>query len=407
MRVAIVVEWLDAARGGAETSTLQFMDRLMARGVSLEVFTRSALPSTPMMTVRSIATAASTRARATGEFLDKVERAIDGADYDIVHAFIPCNGANVYQPRGGTVAETIQRTIASRRTPASRAFKRLTLALNARQRLVSAKERAWLTGQDRPIVIAISEYVARQLRSHYRFPETHIRHSLNGVDAHPGSPAVRAADRSRIRADYAVAENELLLLQVCHNFRLKGVGRLIDAMSLARRRGGQPMKALVVGRDNPHPWRRLAKRLGVDGDVHFTGPKDNVAAFLHAADVLVHPTYYDPCSRVVLEAVVFGVPVVCTRYDGASEVLEDGVSGFVLDSPDSTDLLADRIGMLADATVRQRLSEAARSASAGVTMVRHADEVLLVYEGLAGGARAEFGRRRSSSSRRVCPRNHL
>ncbi len=386
MRIAVVAEWLDPARGGAETSTLQFMSRLVSRGVSLDVFTRSPLPSSPAMTVHSIATSAPGRAAATTEFISKVESAIVPADCDLVHAFIPCVGADVYQPRGGTVAETIQRTIAARRTPLGRAVKRSTLWFNARQRLVLSKEREFLTGDNLPTVIAISEYVARQLREHYAYPEFRIHHAANGVDAKPGSPSERLADRARIRSAWGVARDELLLLQVCHNFRLKGVHCFLEALALARQGGGGcPMKAMVVGRDKPGPWRRLARRLGVDDIVRFTGPTDSVSAFFHAADVMIHPTYYDPCSRVVLEATAHGLPVVCTRYDGASEVLVDGVSGFILDSPDAIAVFADRIRMLGDKTVRQRISGVARSLAERITMDRHAEDVVGIYECLLEG----------------------
>ena len=40
-----------------------------------------------------------------------------------------------------------------------------------------------------------------------------------------------------------------------------------------------------------------------------------------AADFLVHPTFYDPCSLVVLEALACGLPVITTRANGASELL--------------------------------------------------------------------------------------
>ena len=60
-------------------------------------------------------------------------------------------------------------------------------------------------------------------------------------------------------------------------------------------------------------------------------PKMRNAYF--AADFLVHPTFYDPCSLVVLEALACGLPIITTRYNGASELLHAAApqqEGYVL-----------------------------------------------------------------------------
>ena len=52
-----------------------------------------------------------------------------------------------------------------------------------------------------------------------------------------------------------------------------------------------------------------------------------------AVDALLLPSYYDPCSLVVLESLACGTPVVTSRHNGASELLEPEESGFVLEEP--------------------------------------------------------------------------
>lgn len=382
MKIGIVAEWLDISRGGAETSIRQFLDALLERGMSLEVLTRSPLPSRGNLRVRTITPKNLTRRGATACFMREAESAVKAGPFDVVHAFTPCAGADIYQPRGGTVPETIRRTVASRPTPAARLTKRWTLGLNGRQRMLLAKERAWLTGPDRPIVIAISDYVARQLVEHYDFPASHIRHVFNGVQAKPGDRDQRIEDRLALRKRFGIDAGDYLLLQVAHNFRLKGVHCSIEALALSVKSGLDRVSVLVVGRDDPGPFRRLAERLGISASVHFSGPMDRVAACYHAADVLIHPTYYDPCSRVVLEAVTFGLPVIGTSFDGATDVLEDGVSGFIVDSPDSIEKLAQRIRTLSTSRERTRMADQAARIADRITMSRHADEVTVVYKSL-------------------------
>jgi UDP-glucose:(heptosyl)LPS alpha-1,3-glucosyltransferase len=96
--------------------------------------------------------------------------------------------------------------------------------------------------------------------------------------------------------------------------------------------------------------------------------------------VLVHPTYYDPCSRVVLEGMVSGLPCVTTRWDGASEMIEDGVNGFVLREPDDVTGLCDRVRRLADPRFRAEMGRSAARVAERVSMRRHAKETLALYE---------------------------
>ena len=55
--------------------------------------------------------------------------------------------------------------------------------------------------------------------------------------------------------------------------------------------------------------------------------------FMTGADVLVHPTYFDSFGMVVLEAMAHGLPVIATRVYAIPEMIEDGVSGTLLDPP--------------------------------------------------------------------------
>ncbi len=382
MKVAVVTEWLDPWRGGAETSTLQFMHHLIDRGVELHVFTRSRPSPRPGMEVHTIGGASMSRTRRSMTFTRRVDAALRERSFDVIHAISPCLTADVYEPRGGTVAETIERNLATLSHPVARSVKRRLNGLNFKQRYMLAVERRLLGRRGHATVIAISDYVARQLHQHYGLGDERVRRVFNGVDPDTTSPEQRARDRRTIRAEFDVADDTLLVLSVAHNFRLKGVERWMEALARLVREGTKPVHALVVGKGDAERWHRLALRLGVSPHLTFTGPSDRVAMFRHAADVLVHPTYYDPCSRVVMEGMVGGLACVTTRFDGASELIEDGVNGFILDDPTQTDRLASIVDRLRDAALREQIAEAAREVAGRASMARHAEGILSVYESL-------------------------
>lgn len=323
------------------------------------------------------------RTRRSMTFARRVERLLRGDSFDLVHAISPCRGADLYQPRGGTVAESIERNLALRRRRSAKALKRYTNRFNFKQRYSLALERDLLGDPDGPIVVAISRYVVRQLQRHYGLPEDRIRLVYNGVDPDPTPPEVRRGHRRAIRREFGIGDSDLFVLMVAHNFRLKGVRRWMEALSLMLAEGVTGVRSLVVGKGESPFWHRLAARLKLSDRLVFVGSSDRVSAFYYAADVLVHPTYYDPCSRVVLEAMSAGLPCITTVYDGAAEVIENGVGGLVLDDPWDVEGLADRVLRLREPAERQRIGEAALRAVENAGMARHTKEMLDLYHALA------------------------
>jgi UDP-glucose:(heptosyl)LPS alpha-1,3-glucosyltransferase len=382
VRVGLVIERLDPWRGGAETSAWQFVNHLLAAGIELTIITRTRLAPFPGCHVHQIKTPSRPRARTTAEFLKQSAPACRRADLDIVHAMSPCYAADVYEPRGGTVMETIVRNVAVRRTRVGQAVKAALARMNNKQQILLRAERRLLRRDPPPVVVAISQYVLRQLDEHYGVNGDGVRLIFNGVDPIGGDEAVRQRDRAGIRKSFSVPEGAFLLLMVAHNFKLKGLRQTIEALArLADQPGIDPM-LLIVGHDKPAPYRRQAEQLGVSRRLRFVGDTERMAAFYHAADVLVHPTFYDPCSRVVLEALSAGLPCVTTRWNGAAEIMTDGEQGFIIDSPHDTDALTDRLQRLAEPGFRDRCGRAAWSLRGRLGMEAHAAGVRALYEEL-------------------------
>ncbi len=380
MKVAVIIQSIDVRRGGAETSTVQFVHELARRGCDVHVITTSRVPSSPAMTVHTLPVQRGTRGSQAAQFMRRAAAEIRQGDFDVVHSMLPVPGCDVYQPRGGTAAESVQRNLAMIRSPVGRRAKRIGNRLNAKQQAQLRQEKQLFARSPETMVAAVSQYVVDQLVRHYDLSESRIRLVYNGVNVDPASDRRRRQDRRGLRKQFGIGPETLVLLTVAHNFRLKGIAKVIEAVALLARRHDTPTKLLVVGRDNPARFERSAQRLGVADRVVFVGPSDRVGAFYHAADLLIHPTYYDPCSRVVLEALVSGVPAITTRHNGAAEVIQDGVHGYVIDSADAVDSLAEGIERLMDESHRAECGRQGRMLQDRLSMARHADELLTIYE---------------------------
>lgn len=85
----------------------------------------------------------------------------------------------------------------------------------------------------------------------------------------------------------------------------------------------------------------------------FAGFRSDVDNLLPGADVLVQSSYTEGLPNVVLEACAAGIPVVATDVGGTSEVVQDGVNGYLVPSGDP-EILATRLGELLNAPAQRR-----------------------------------------------------
>jgi UDP-glucose:(heptosyl)LPS alpha-1,3-glucosyltransferase len=113
--------------------------------------------------------------------------------------------------------------------------------------------------------------------------------------------------------------------------------------------------------------------------VRFAGSTNDPVAFYRMADCFVLPTRHDPCSLAVLEALACGLPVVSTRFNGACEVMQDGIHGFVLDDPQDVPALSQRLREIVDASTRQKMREACVALRPTLSQEEHMGKVLEIY----------------------------
>ena len=170
------------------------------------------------------------------------------------------------------------------------------------------------------------------------------------------------------------------------NYRLKGLAQLIRAAATVPR--GERFRLAVVGHPKFARYERLARRLGVADRFRFLGFRADPKDAYFAADFLVHPTFYDPCSLVALEALACGLPVITTRYNGASELLTVPDNGLVVDDPHDAAAWAAAIARMLDPAYRRSASQSAREAAGRWTFEHHYRALLAVFAEVRAAKRA-------------------
>ncbi|MBE7507465.1 MAG: glycosyltransferase family 4 protein [Planctomycetia bacterium] len=378
MKIALVIERFEPWRGGAETSTQEIARLLAAMGHDVHVVTATNAVGPPDITIRRVPATTLLRPLRMAAFVRRTTELLRRERFDIIHAISPLAMADFYQPRGGLIGETLERNVATRSSRPRQLLKQALLAMNIKQRSLLDLERAVFQNPEVKI-LAVSKYVASQCERIYGALPPRVKVVFNGVRIPLPTPAEKAAHRSEIHRQHQIPDSSLVLLFVAHNFRLKGLGPLIETASRLVTSGYRDFRILVVGRDNPVGYQRRIESLGLSGHITFTGPSRRSQVYMDGADALVHPTYYDPCSRVVLEALSCGLPCLTTKFNGAAEVMSDGREGFVIDSPDDIGLWARRIRELADEDLRRKMSARALELREQLSMERHVKELDAIF----------------------------
>jgi L-malate glycosyltransferase len=168
----------------------------------------------------------------------------------------------------------------------------------------------------------------------------------------------RRREVRELRAGLA-PHGEKILIHVS-NFRpVKRVAAVVEIFAAVRRHVAA--RLLMVG-DGPDlaEASRLARTLGVGGDVDFLGEQDQVVQLLSAADVFLLPSAQESFGLAALEAMACEVPVVASRVGGLPEVIDHGITGFLHPFDDLTGMAESALRLLTDEALHQRAAAAAR-----------------------------------------------
>jgi len=364
LRIVVVLDRLDPHLGGLESWADRWTRWLIKRGHEVRVAAFDIAPNgaAPGVIPHILPPASGRLARAAEveKFLEQRDPGIVydlgvGWRYDILH---PLAGSRLSNARQDLLSLGLWAGFKRRLSPWYTRRKREFQALEERQ-----------FGPGPGIVIAASRLVQVDLQRRYDLDPDRIRLVYNGI----GLPRMAGLDaqlcRANLRRSLGLHE-EVLFLFAGNNFRLKGLGPSLEALSHLKR-ASRSCHLAVIGRGPREEYQAKARRLGVFDRVSFHGFVHDVRPFFLGSDAFVLPTFHDACSLAVGEAWACGLPVITTRFNGAAELMTSGIQGWVLDDPRDAEELARRMESLLDRGLRDKMSAAARELGSGQSLERN------------------------------------
>jgi len=375
MKIALVLECFDPQRGGLEQWTWQFARCLLELGHEVHVVACD-FPTSDLglpVVLHRVEKSKSPLQRAAA-----IEAVLLGLSFDVVHDMGCGWRADIFHPHGGSTRALHEHNLM--RIPR---WRQIRFWREKRYRELAEIERRQhaCTGA---VIVAVSRMVQDHFQTLHGVPFERMRLIPNGVDTERFAPDQCRSLRDAQRRKLGCRDDETLFLLVAHNLLLKNAEATIRAFARLTS-GGAAARLVIVGGKRPKPFLKLTRKLGESERVTFQESVDDVRPYYAAADVHVHPTWYDPCSLVVLEALACGLPVITTRYNGVSEMMADGVEGYILANPADVPALAEKMNLLLQPELRLPMATAARKLATAHSFERQTREFLTLYREIARG----------------------
>jgi UDP-glucose:(heptosyl)LPS alpha-1,3-glucosyltransferase len=332
-----------SATGGAEAYLKRLGGGIVSLGHQGQLFTTNDWPphEWPFGPITHLGS------RSTIAFADELEQLRGQIRCDVLMSLERVWRCDIYRAGDGVHSSWL-----ARRRKFELPLERFVLGLNRKHHHILQLEEALFAKRGAERVIVNSQMVKTEIVDLYRYPAAKIDIVRNGVplDQFRFDPGLREKSRANLK----LKPDQLALLFAGSGWERKGLRFAIMAMAMCRDR---KMRLLVAGRGNQRVYK--SKR------VQFLGEVADLAEIYAAADIFILPTIYDPSSNACLEALASGLPVITTRANGFSEIVEDGVHGSIVD-------LANDVASLRDAI--RFWSDDSRRSAAKATNATHASQ---------------------------------
>lgn len=203
-----------------------------------------------------------------------------------------------------------------------------------------------------------------------------IKKIPNGVDTDLFAP-VPGQLRQAYRDELQIKSDEVVLLTVGTLSFNKGADLLMQALPSLLRKIQKKIKVILLGPQSRQLYfgdqrtdvqeftrmlRQQVQEKGLATIVRFEGRRENLAYYMRAADILVHPARVEGQPNAILEGLAAGLPILANHIPGITDDLVDnGFNGFVVDCSKPA-LFSGRLAtLIEDDGLRHEMGQRARS----------------------------------------------
>lgn len=188
--------------------------------------------------------------------------------------------------------------------------------------------------------------------------------------------------RKRKRQELGLPANEPTAITIGRLAPQKGHSVLLQAATLVLTEMPSVHFLIVGGGELEEELKSQAKQLGVEHEVLFTGPRQDVEGLLAAVDLFVSSSLWEGLPTAILESMAAKVPVVATDVSGTREIVRDGVTGLLVPPEDPHSLAHAVVRMFREREQAIAMAEQAYCRAQDFSIARVSRQYMEVYHGL-------------------------
>ena len=340
--------------GGAEAYLKRLAAGVASVGHQVSLFTSAEWPETEW-NFGPVVRLSAASATAFADELEKISR----GNCDVLLSLERVWRCDVYRAGDG-----VHRAWLERRNEIAGPLQKLSRLLNRKHSATLALEESLFAKRGATRVIANSRMVKEEITRHYGYPAENIEVIYNGLPL--DSLQRDELDRAKTREALGLSPDDVAVLFAGSGWERKGLRFAIEAVERQHPR----LKFLVAGRGESRKFSSAR--------VRFLGIVREMPSLYRAADVFLLPTIYDPFSNACLEALAAGLPVITTRANGFSEIMETGKHGTIVDQPQDVDAIGAALQFWSDPARRAQAKMDNLALAAHFDISRNVAETLAI-----------------------------
>ncbi len=293
------------------------------RGFAIDIFTRSwEGPRPENMMIRQVDAKGWSNHAKNEAYVRSVKPLLERGQYDAVVGFNRMPGLDIYYAADACYIARINRT------------KSWLYRITPRYRHFVKNERAVFSPDADVRLMLLSNVEQDNFMAWYNTPADRFHILPPGISRDRMAPDNAAEIRSQWRAEFAVRDEDKVVLMVGSNFAGKGLGRTLLAIAALPPEQRDRLRVMVIGKDKPEPFLRMATKLGLERNLQIFLGRDDVPRFYLGADLFVHPAHEgETAGNVIVEAMISGLPVLVTESCGYAYHVEKADAGVLIRLP--------------------------------------------------------------------------
>jgi UDP-glucose:(heptosyl)LPS alpha-1,3-glucosyltransferase len=306
-------------------------------------------------------------------FASELERTRTELHCDVLFSLERVWSCDVYRAGDG-----VHRAWLERRRNFELPLKQFVRSLSWKHQHLLRLEQSLFSDGNTKRVIAGSQMVKDEIVNLYQDQADKIDIVRNGVpfEKFRFDPNLREKSREELN----LKPDQIALLFAGSGWERKGLLFAIEAAELC---GNHKLRLLVAGRGNAGLYKTKRLRFWREQPVQFLGEVADMLQVYAAADIFILPTIYDPFSNACLEALASGLPVITTRSNGFSEIIENGIHGSIVDHAGDLLGLRDAILLWSDPLRRAAVRSTNTQLGAQFDISKNTRETLAILLGVA------------------------